>query len=354
MFPTISAQILVSVIIGLLANIADTYQNSTSRNRTCSSLAGQESNEIGNVIAPAWPYQIYKTAPFNPPILAITTNGKQLAPGLLFISPSDASDMNIAKETAVVIMTDVGQLVWNGPIGIANNFRVAPYKGHDVLTYWSGPSTSAANIGHGYGNVTFLDSSYNEILVVCPRLGLVTTDNTNFQCDADFHESFITDRDTLLVSAYNVTEADLSSIGGPTDGWVFDCLFFELNPENGRILFSWSALEHVSVTDTKQPLADTGNNQSFPFDFFHINSVVNIGDHYLVNSRHLWSTYLITSKGDITWTLQGDTGGDFGPLPTNGQFVSPFTLKIGNGSVVPLRVSISVYSKALKTDKMLI
>lgn len=301
--------------------IPSQYQNSTQGNNSCTSPFGKESGEIGKVTAPAWPYQIYKSAPFNPPVLDITTNGQPLAPGLLFLTPSDASSEGITKESAPLIMTDAGQLVWNGPIVIANNFRIASYQGKDILTYWTGSSTSAANIGHGYGNVTFLDSSYNEILVVCPQLGLVTPDNTKYQCEGDFHESFVTDRDTILVTAYNATETDLSSIGGPENGWVFDCLFFEIEPKTGEILFSWSALEHFPVTNTKQPLAGTGNNQSIPFDYFHINSVVNIGDKFLVNSRHLWSTYLIEPSGDISWTIQGETGGDFGPLPANGQFV---------------------------------
>ena len=218
-------------------------------------------------------------------------------------------------------MTDAGQLVFNGLIVNATNFRHAVYKGKNILTYWSGISTAGANIGHGYGNVTFLDTSYDEILTVCPKLGLVTPDNTEYSCEADLHESFTTDRDTVIVSAYNATQTDLTSIGGPKDGWIFDCLFFEIEPETGKILFQWSAIEHVPVTASKQPLAGTGLNQSVPWDWFHINSIVNIGDEYLVNSRHTWTTFLLTSQGEIIWQIQGNTGGDFGPLPENGHFV---------------------------------
>ena len=77
----------------------------------------------------------------------------------------------------------------------------------------------------------------------------------------------------------------------------------------------------MSVNGTKETLFGTGQNQSSPFAWFHINSVVNLDESFLVNSRHLWSTYLLDAKGEIVWTLQGDTGGDFGPLPANGHFV---------------------------------
>ncbi|KAK4691067.1 hypothetical protein P7C71_g5856, partial [Lecanoromycetidae sp. Uapishka_2] len=279
-----------------------------------------EWHQIGNTPSPVWPYQIFKSSPYNPPELQITTNGKPLAPGLLFFSPSEGGVGVAAKDVAPLIMTDTGELVFNGPSVAATNFRVAQYRGSPILTYWTGESTSGENIGHGYGNVTFLDSSYNSILVLCPQLDLVTPDNVKFECEADLHESFVTDRNTILVTAYNVTETDLSAIGGPKNGWIFDCLFFELDPANGNIIFRWSAIEHVSVRDTKEPLVGTGNNQSAPFDWFHINSVINIGDDYLVNSRHLWATFLITANGDIIWRLQGDTGGDFGALPANGHF----------------------------------
>ena len=301
---------------------SSTGTNGTFGNYSCASPRGQPSHEVGNAAAPAWPWQVYKTASLTPPVLDINTTGQPLGPGFLFLTPSDASSRKILRESAALIMTDTGELVWNGPIVAANNLRVSSYEGEDILTYWTGNTTSGANVGHGYGNVTFLDSSYKEILVVCPKLGLVIPDDTSHQCEGDFHESYITDRDTLLVTAYNVTEADLSVVGGPKSGWAYDCLFFELDPQTGKILFSWSALDHVSVADTKLPLMGTGLNKSVPFDWFHINSVVNIGTGWLVNSRHVWSTYLLTSSGDIVWTLQGETGGDFAPLPIDGRFVS--------------------------------
>ena len=302
------------------ANSTQDFQHAASRQLG----SGIQSQQISNSSPPLWPYQIYKSSPFNPPVLEINSTGQPLAPGLIFITPSEGGAAVATKDIAPIILTDAGQLVWNGPAVNANNLRVATYKNVSILTYWQGLSTAGLNIGHGYGNVTFLDSTYKEILTVCPDLGLTIPGNTSFKCQADFHESYVTDRNTLLVTAYNATEADLSSVGGPSKGYVFDSLFFEIEPASGKILFRWSALEHVSISTTNQPLAKTGTALDSPFDWFHINSVVNIGDDYLVNGRHTFSTYLVNSTGAIVWTLQGETGGDFGALPPNGDFVSSF------------------------------
>jgi len=48
-----------------------------------------------------------------------------------------------------------------------------------------------------------------------------------------------------------------------------------------------------------------------PWDYFHINSVQALSDGYLVNSRHLYSTYKVNSNGSIDWHLSGVNGGDF-------------------------------------------
>ena len=313
LFAKVKSSIIVLILKALVVN-ANALPH-------CSIGSGEESHTVGgSPSSPLWPWQIYQSSPFTPPELQITRNGGPLAPGLLFITPSNGGPVPAVKEAAPLILTDQGQLVWNGPSSNATNLRVAKYEGRDILTYWTGLSTAGANVGHGYGNVTFLDSSYNEILVVCPKLGLVIPDDAQFPCEADLHESYVTDRNTILVTAYNATPADLSSIGGPKDGWIFDCLFFEIEPKTNEVLFRWSAIEHVPVNQTKQPLGKSGTKAS-PFDYFHINSVVNIGDQYLANSRHTWSFFLITSKGEVVWTVQGETGGDFGSLPPNGHFV---------------------------------
>ena len=316
---SVSSRNLHSPILRSAARVS----SDNEANVTCHPGPGIEHHQVVNGSGEIWPYQSYMSSPFNPPELEISTDGRPLATGLIFISPSDGTQAAATKDTAPIIMTETGQLVWHGPTVNANNFRAATYEGNPILTFWTGSSAPGANVGHGYGNITFLDSTYTEILTVCPQLGLLTPDNVTYACQADFHETFVTDRNTLLVTAYNVTKTDLSSIGGPAVGWVFDCLFFELDPRTGDILFRWSALEHVPIAETKLNFAGRGGfNQSIPFDWFHINSVVNIGKNFLVNSRHLWTTYLVTAGGDIEWTLQGDTGGDFGVLPPNGHFVS--------------------------------
>ena len=187
------------------------------------------------------------------------------------------------------------------------------------MTFTRGVSTAGGNVGHGYTNVSFVDTSYDYKYVLCPNFNLTIPGDASYECQADIHESFITDRNTLLVSAYNATPADLSAFNGSANGWVFDCLFFEIEPRTGEILFRWSALEHVSLSESHEPLLQSGNAAA-PWDFFHINSVVNVGDHYLVNSRHTWTVYYLDSQGNVDWRLKGDTGGDFGTLPEGGTF----------------------------------
>lgn len=319
-FKTLGKTFLGVFLIAGVPVLSEPWSGSSS---SCPLGPGRESHVVVNDSnTKFWPYQKYRSSPFNPPEFEITRNGKPLAPGYVFITPENFSPVPAAKDLSPLIVTDAGQLVWNAPIVNATNFRVASLNGKDVLTYWTGVSSQGANVGHRYGNITILDSSYRPITVVCPKLGIVAPENRKYQCEADLHESFITDRGTLIVSAYNATTADLSPIGGPKNGFVFDCLFFELDL-SGKILFKWSALEHVPVSETKLPLGRAGRNQSVPFDYFHVNSIFNVGaGYYLLNSRHCWTTYLVDVQGKIVWTLQGDDGGDFGPLPTNGKFVS--------------------------------
>jgi hypothetical protein len=256
------------------------------------------------LVKATWPTQSFKTVPFNPPVFNVTKSGAPLADGLLFLTPVSNS------ESLAVIMTDSGDLVWSAPTGDYSNLFVQTVDNKPALTYWNGSgSANVAEAGHGYGRVNIMDTSYTPIYSICPDLNLRSVNNTVYKCQADLHESFVTERNTLLVSGYNVTQTDLTAVGGAVDGWVSDSLFFEIDIKTQKVLFSWSALAHVPITDSQLPLYNAAMNTTFgtassPWDFFHVNSVEFVGDGYLVNGRHVWTSYMLNSTGGIEWRLE--------------------------------------------------
>jgi hypothetical protein len=113
-----------------------------------------------------------------------------------------------------------------------------------------------------------------------------------------------------------------TSVGGAKDGWVLDSFAAEVNITTGDVLFEWHPLGNVHLSGSHYSLGHNGQNQSNPWDFFHINAIELVGDNYLINSRHFWTTYLVSPQGEIIWEINGLDGGDFGPLPNGAQFVS--------------------------------
>lgn len=238
-----------------------------------------------------------------------------------------------AKVEAPFIMRDTGNLVWQGPVEATSNFRTQTLDNASVITFWSGSggAATAETTSFGYGQVNVLDTTYSQIHTICPQLNLTLTPAGNTaECEADVHESYITPRNTILVTAYNTTTADLSSVGGPTNGWVLDPLAVELDIKTGEILFIWSPLEHVPVSQSQQAIGAAGKNLSNPYDWFHMNSIQSYGDNYLINGRNVWTTYLVNKTGDILWEINGYNGGDFGSLPKGGTFVSLPCEKLAN------------------------
>ena len=256
--------------------------------------------------------------------MTITTNGEPLADGYIFMTPAGTSaNISYAKESGGFIMTSDGELVYGHNLTGMTDFRKQYYNGQPYLTFWSGYNTQGVNVGHGYGQVNFLDDAYS--LSVCnPDLGLnklTTTENRDWSID--IHEHQMTSRNTLLVSAYNNTPYDLSSVGGPKDGWIVDGMVFELDIATQEVLFSWKATDHVPLNASHQPFNDESGNGTkiAPWDYFHINAIEGVGNDILVNSRHAWTTYLISrSNGSIIWEVEGESGGSFGPLPSDGTF----------------------------------
>ncbi|CRG88270.1 hypothetical protein PISL3812_05299 [Talaromyces islandicus] len=290
--------------------------------QAASELCSADSREIVQNTTEYWPYQVYETTDVTPPYMDITTSGEPLADGLIFFGQNIRPGTHTIHQQRPLIMTDTNDLVWAGPMTVGvmtTDLKTATMNGSPVLIYWSSIGKQPIE-GIGYGQVHILDDTYQEIATVCPQLNLTLTPGATSQCDADLHEHYLTPSNTMLVTAYNVTQADLTPLGGKSDDWVLDALAVEVDIETGDILFVWSSLEHIPVNNTKMSYPAQGTTQDSPLDLYHMNSIQSVGDNYLINCRHTWSTYMVNKDGDILWTIQGHTGGDFGSLPENGTY----------------------------------
>lgn len=326
--PQATRPIYLSVVAGIVFYFAYVYLTSPSYRPSFPvaefpPLKSTRYFEVNSTENGPWPNRVFKSSPFKPPVLNITGDG-QLADGYLFFTPKDKEIGHGVFQSAPVIMSQDNELVYAYDItNRTNDFRVQIINGKPRITFWQGIS----QLGHGFGEFVVLDEEYTskrlevnasiessaKMLKKQPPPGLM-----------DFHEHEVTDRGTVLVTAYNHVPFDLSAFGGRKDGWVDDSQFYEIDIATHEVVFRWSALDHFPLSDTRLPIKSYMGNGGphSPYDPFHINSMQAIGDKYfLISSRHLWSVLLISRKdGHVIWRFDGSEGGDFGPLPADGQF----------------------------------
>ncbi|MFJ8895338.1 arylsulfotransferase family protein [Leifsonia sp. NPDC102414] len=212
------------------------------------------------------------------------------APGFVFVT-QQVTGFNGA------IVRENGEPVWIEPTKAnVTDLKVQTYRGEPVLTYWTGKSTG----GHGAGQGKILDPTYATIATVSAGNGL----------DADLHEFNLTDRGTALVTVYATKPADLSSIGGPKNGYLYDCHVQEIDVETGKVLLDWDALDHIPVSETylglTQDAGHDGTTAGRAFDAYHLNAVEEDGDRLLVSARHTHTIYSIDrATGDVKWRFGG-------------------------------------------------
>ncbi|OJJ77776.1 hypothetical protein ASPBRDRAFT_112389 [Aspergillus brasiliensis CBS 101740] len=257
--------------------------------------------------ADTFPYDAYRTAPYLPPQIKITKSG-QTDPGYIFVGPRG----NQPQGTAALIYDEDGNLVYEGPEEVTANFRVQKLFNEDVITFWAG---DMMDLGFGYGTVHILDNTYREIFTVTLQDNFISPDGVTRDSYIDLHESHVTDRNTLLVTAYNVTQHDLSSIGGKPDDYMLDGMFFEIDIATNEIVYQWSALDHlqdIPIEVSKQGLGEDQGTQDKPWDAYHINSVELMDEGYIISLRHYWSGFYIHNNGTVMWQLSGErNAGDF-------------------------------------------
>lgn len=61
--------------------------------------------------------------------------------------------------------------------------------------------------------------------------------------DGDYHEFSITPQNTAVVTAYVRTPWNLTAYGRE-DGYIWDCVFQEIDIASGELLFEWHASDH--------------------------------------------------------------------------------------------------------------
>src|SRR5215210_805063 len=185
-------------------------------------------------VSPAPPKGVwaFRSRPdLSPAAVQVTMRAQGTASGYILVALKEG-----AGEHGPMIVDDQGQLVWYSKYRSARDFKVERYRGRPVLTWWEGEVVA----GHGVGEYVIFDDSYREIARV--RAG------NGYQ--GDLHEFLITPQDTALLTAYIPTRTDLSPIGGPKYGAVWEGVAQEVDIETGEVLFEWRSLEHIGIEES--------------------------------------------------------------------------------------------------------
>ncbi|MFL6021158.1 MAG: arylsulfotransferase family protein [Gaiellaceae bacterium] len=248
---------------------------------------------------PLPPSQHFRSRPeLKPPIVKIRTPAKGTAPGLVFIGPK-----MVVAQAGPMIMDNNGQVVWFRPLKLTKgitDFRAQRYRGKPVLTWWRG---RVSKVGVGNGWYVIYDTSYRPIAEVRPGRGLA----------GDVHEFLLTSRDTALMTIYHRKRVDLTPIGGPRNGLIWDGIVQEVDIPTGRVLFEWHSYPQIGIKESysKPPKKQLGT-KPFPYDYIHLNSIAEEPNgNLLISGRNTHALYEVDRKnGKVLWRL-GGTKSDF-------------------------------------------
>jgi hypothetical protein len=240
-----------------------------------------------------------------PPPVTILNPAAGLGNGYIFVTPFGGSGK---YANGPEILDTQGNVVWFHAIRnnqVATDFRMQRYHGTQVLTWWQGTGFGGLSCGTDY----IYDSHFNQI---------ATLQAGNGYC-ADGHEFLITPWNTALITIYTEATADLTSFGGPANQTVVNGVVQELDIPSGKVLFQWNSADHVSYSQSQEPLPAKAD---LPWQWFHLNAVkVDTDGNLLIEGRHTWAVYKVDHiSGNVIWTLGGKA--------------SSFTLAAATGQVL--------------------
>jgi hypothetical protein len=208
------------------------------------------------------------------------------APGYVFLAVKRGPGQDGPQ-----IVDNHGHVVWfrpTPPHTAATGFRVQRYRGQAVLTWWQGRT----RYGHGMGEYVILNRHYRQVAVVRAGHGYM----------GDHHEFQLTPRGTAYMSVYAPRKMDLTSVGGPRDGTIFESIVQEVDVASGRVVWEWHSADHLPVSE-----GVTAPKASKPHDYFHVNSVDEDRDgNLLISARNMHAIYAVSKRtGSVLWRLGG-------------------------------------------------
>jgi hypothetical protein len=284
----------------------------------------QSATTIAVRVSNVAPGELHTIAGARPPTLRVTHPAQGVAPGYVFVAQKGGKS---GTKGGPVIADNGGRIRWFhqlvNPVE-ATDFRTQTYEGKPVLTWWQG---GISKVGVGVGSYVVYDDTYKQIATVKAGDGL----------DGDLHEFQLTPRGTAFITVYHEVSADLTSVGGPKKGWVYDSVVQEIDVSSGDVVFEWHSLEHVPLTESMQANREPAKNASKkrPLDYFHVNSIADATDgNILISGRNTSAIYLLARDGHVIWRLGGKRS-DFGP-PAAVKFAFQHNAELHDGNLLSL------------------
>lgn len=214
-------------------------------------------------------------------------------PGLVFfVAGTTAADPSVGGQPSVLVVADRrGRVVWQRelPAGqTGGNLRVQTYRDQPVLTWWQGLKVES----HGVGVSYIADQQYNVIATVTP----------GGELSSDIHEFRLTPDGRALITSYQEVTTDLTAIGGPKDGRIFNCIAAVVDVASKKTLFQWDALSHVPIAESPAKYA-----AGKVLDPYHMNAIsLDPAGNLVINLRAVSTVFNVDPRtGAVNWQLGG-------------------------------------------------
>jgi hypothetical protein len=235
----------------------------------------------------AYPARTYASRrDLAPPKITVTKRSRRVSRGYIFLT----SRSMVGGQDGPLIVDNRGRVIWFQPRpGRPSNLHVIKFRGRPHLAWWEGRSFG----GYGRGEWIVVDRSYREVARIRAGNGV----------QADFHDLEVIGNTAILMSYVAVTR-DLSAIGGAPHTGVLDNVVQEVDLRTGRVLFQWSALDHIGFSESYRQLP---RQPGQPYDYAHINSLdVDDDGNLLISFRRTNSVVKVDRKtGAVIWRLGG-------------------------------------------------